>query len=84
MKYLRIELDSCINGSDSFADLILVQYSLNNGLLWSTLARIIYRSNRVLLITLPMDEAMQMHLVRLRLFQRVETSKISSIIFFLH
>lgn len=77
MKYLRIELESCSNRTDPFEDPILVQYSLNNGLLWNVLTRMIYRPNKPWLIALPMDEAMQMHLVRLRFFQRVNTSKIS-------
>lgn len=77
MKYLRIELHTCENRSQTFLEPILVQLSSNNGILWKTLTSISYRPEsprKPWLIQLSEDESTQGHLVRLRLFQRVTTS----------
>jgi hypothetical protein len=70
-------LDTCFNRTQTFIDPIYVQISTNNGILWTTLMTIIYQQespHKPWLIELPNDEAIQRHLVRIRLFQRVTTS----------
>ncbi|CAF0744576.1 unnamed protein product [Adineta steineri] len=76
VKFIRIQLDTCLNHTDIFIDPISVQISINNGILWRTLMTIIYRKelpDQPWLIELPDDNALQFHLVRIRLFQRVTT-----------
>ena len=80
MKYMRIQLDQCANRSQAFDHPIQVQLSLNNGILWKTLASIVYRHEaptKPWLIEVPDDEAIQHHRVRIRLFQRVPAGRSS-------
>ncbi|CAF4591307.1 unnamed protein product, partial [Rotaria sp. Silwood2] len=81
IKFIRIELDTCFNRSQTFIDPIHVQISSNNGILWKNLMTIIYRQespNKPWLIELPKDEAIKLYLVRIRLFQRIATEWISN------
>ena len=76
MKYLRIEFNRCANVTYPFRDPILVQYSINNGILWNTLAKIVEPLNSPSLIELPDEPTVQVHSVRLRLFQQVDRSNL--------
>lgn len=77
MKYLRIQLDTCLNQTETFLDPIFVQISTNNGIFWETLMTIFYRQNqpdKPWMLDLTKNDLNQLHLVRIRLYQRVETS----------
>jgi hypothetical protein len=70
-------LDTCFNQTQLFIDPIYVQISMNNGILWQTLLTIIYRRespHQPWIVELSNDETMKLHLVRIRLYQRVTTS----------
>ncbi len=70
-------MDTCFNRTQTYTDPIYVQISSNNGIFWLILTTIIYQRespHTSWLIELPNDEAIQRHLVRIRLFQRVTTS----------
>ena len=80
VQLIRIQLDICSNRSEIFLDPIYIQMSTNNGILWTTLATIVYRPEQPYqpwLIVIPDDEILQVHLVRIRLFQRVLTSMLN-------
>ncbi len=77
-------METCFNRTETFIDPIYIQISTNNGILWKTLITIMYRQEfpyKPWLIELPNDEAMQLHLIRIRLFQRVTTSMLRKINF---
>ncbi|CAF0939143.1 unnamed protein product [Adineta ricciae] len=76
VQLIRIQLDICSNRSEIFLDPIYIQMSTNNGILWTTLTTIVYRPEQPYqpwLVVIPDDEILQVHLVRIRLFQRVLT-----------
>ncbi len=75
-------MDTCFNRTQTFTDPIYVQISTNNGILWQTLMTIIYRQEPWF-IELSNDETMKLHLIRIRLFQRVITRMLNKIEFFL-
>ena len=85
MKYLRIQLDTCLNQTETFLDPIFVQISTNNGIFWETLMTIFYRQNqpdKPWMLDLTKNDLNQLHLVRIRLYQRVETSSFHLIFFY--
>jgi len=76
-------LDTCFNRTPTFLDPIYVQISSNNGILWQTLMTIIY-CDEPWLIEFSNNEIIQLHLVRIRLFQRVTTSMLNKIKVFIY
>lgn len=66
-------MDTCFNRTLIFLDPIYVQISFNNGIFWQTLMTIFIR-DKPWLIEFSNEEIIQLHLIRIRLFQRVSTS----------